>query len=142
LTANVYNRSVSKIIGGMMGTKTVMIVDDEPDVLLTVAKILDANNYKAIKAKDGKECLAKLNEEIPNVLLLDIMMPGLTTKEILAIITKDSRLAKIKIIFLTAIHVQEAEEEGLFASRQVVDFLEKPFSVRRMLDAIERAVKE
>lgn len=125
-----------------MGTKTVMIVDDEPDVLLTVAKILDANNYKAIKAKDGKECLAKLNEEIPNVLLLDIMMPGLTTKEILAIITKDSRLAKIKIIFLTAIHVQEAEEEGLFASRQVVDFLEKPFSVRRMLDAIERAVKE
>jgi CheY-like chemotaxis protein len=126
----------------MMGTKTVMIVDDEPDVLLTVAKILDANNYKAIKAKDGKECLAKLNEEIPNVLLLDIMMPGLTTKEILAIITKDSRLAKIKIIFLTAIHVQEAEEEGLFASRQVVDFLEKPFSVRRMLDAIERAVKE
>jgi DNA-binding NtrC family response regulator len=133
LTANVYNRSVSKIIGGMMGTKTVMIVDDEPDVLLTVAKILDANNYKAIKAKDGKECLAKLNEEIPNVLLLDIMMPGLTTKEI---------LAKIKIIFLTAIHVQEAEEEGLFASRQVVDFLEKPFSVRRMLDAIERAVKE
>lgn len=126
----------------MKGTKTVMIVDDEPDVLLTVAKILDANNYKAIKAKDGNECLAKLNEEIPNVLLLDIMMPGLTTKEILAIITKESRLTKIKIIFLTAIHVQEAEEEGLFASKQVVDFLEKPFSVRRMLDAIERAIKE
>lgn len=126
----------------MKGTKTVMIVDDEPDVLLTVAKILDANNYKAIKAKDGNECLAKLNEEIPNVLLLDIMMPGLTTKEILAIITKDSRLTNIKIIFLTAIHVQEAEEEGLFASKQVVDFLEKPFSVRRMLDAIERAIKE
>ena len=86
--------------------------------------------------------MAKLNEEIPNVLLLDIMMPGLTSKEILAIMAKDSRLANIKIIFLTAIHVQEAEEEGLFASRQVVDFLEKPFSVRRMLDAIERALKE
>ena len=126
----------------MVGTKTVMIVDDEPDVLLSVAQILEANNCRAITAKDGNECLEKLTEEIPDVLLLDIMMPGLTAKELVNLIEKDSTLAKIKIIFLTAIHLQEAEEEGLFASKQVVDFIEKPFSVKRMLDAIEQAIRE
>jgi two-component system alkaline phosphatase synthesis response regulator PhoP len=126
----------------MVGTKTVMIVDDEPDVLLSVAQILKANNYRALTAKDGNECLEKLTEEIPDVLLLDIMMPGLTAKELVNLIEKDSGLAKIKIIFLTAIHLQEAEEEGLFASKQVVDFIEKPFSVKRMLDAIEQAIRE
>lgn len=125
----------------MTETKTVMIVDDEPDVLLSVTQILEANNYRTIKARDGHGCLDKLKEEKPDVLLLDIMMPGLTSKEILREIKKDSRLAKIKIIFLTAIHSLEAEEEGLLASEQVVDFIEKPFSVRRMLDAIEKAIE-
>jgi CheY-like chemotaxis protein len=125
----------------MTETKTVMIVDDEADVLLSVSQILEANNYRTIKARDGQECLDKLREEKPDVLLLDIMMPGLTSKEILRAIEKDSRLARMKIIFLTAIHSLEAEEEGLLASKQIVDFIEKPFSVRRMLDAIEKAIE-
>jgi CheY-like chemotaxis protein len=125
----------------MTESKTVMIVDDEPDVLLSVTQILEANNYRTIKARDGNECLDKLKGEIPDVLLLDIMMPGLTCKEILRSIKKDSRLNKIKIIFLTAIHSLEAEEEGLLASEQVVDLIEKPFTVRRMLDAIEKAIE-
>ncbi len=118
-----------------------MVVDDEPDVLLSVAQILESNNYRTIKAKDGYECLECLKEVTPDVLLLDIMMPGLTSKEILEMIAKESSLSQVKIIFLTAVHSQEAEEGGLLASRQVVDFIEKPFTVRRMLDAIEKAMK-
>ncbi len=125
----------------MTETKTVMVVDDEPDVLLSVAQILESNNYRTLKAKDGYECLECLKEETPDVLLLDIMMPGLTSKEILEMIAKESSLSQVKIIFLTAVHSQEAEEGGLLASRQVVDFIEKPFTVRRMLDAIEKAMK-
>ena len=125
----------------MIETKTVMIVDDEPDVLLSVAQILEANNYRAIKAKDGFECLDKLKEEVPDVILLDIMMPGLTSKEILGATEKDSRLAKVKIIFLTAVHLLEAEEEDLLALHGVVDFIGKPFSVKGLLDSIEKAMK-
>jgi two-component system alkaline phosphatase synthesis response regulator PhoP len=122
--------------------KTVMVVDDIPTLLDMVAQMLDANNYKTIKAKDGQECLDKLKEQIPDIILLDIMMPGLTTKEILGAIEKDSRLSKVKIIFLTAIHIAEAEEEGLLAGKQVVDFIQKPFTMRRLIDAIERAIKQ
>jgi CheY-like chemotaxis protein len=120
-------------------TKTIMIVDDEPDVLLSVAQILEANNYRTIKAKDGYECLEKLKEEIPDVLLLDIMMPGLSSKEILREIEKDSRFAEMKIIFLTAVHMLEAEEEDLLSLKQVVDFIGKPFTVRELLDSIEKS---
>ncbi len=102
--------------------------------------MLDANNYKTIKAKDGQECLDKLKEENPDIILLDIMMPGLTTKEILGAIEKYSRLSKVKIIFLTAIHIAEAEEEGLLAGKQVVDFIQKLFTMRRLIDTIERAI--
>jgi len=124
---------------GESETKTIMIVDDEPDVLLSVAQILEANNYRTIKAKDGYECLEKLKEEIPDVLLLDIMMPGLTSKEILREIEKDSRFAEMKIIFLTAVHMLEAEEEDLLSLKQVVDFIGKPFTVKELLDSIEKS---
>ncbi|MCW3129292.1 MAG: response regulator [Methanophagales archaeon] len=124
---------------GESETKTIMIVDDEPDVLLSVAQILEANNYRTITAKDGYECLEKLKEEIPDVLLLDIMMPGLTSKEILREIEKDSRFAEMKIIFLTAVHMLEAEEEDLLSLKQVVDFIGKPFTVRELLDSIEKS---
>ncbi len=119
-------------------TKTVMVVDDVPDVLTSIVQILDANQYKTIKAKDGQECLEELKVEIPDVILLDIMMPGLTTQEILDKMDRDRRLAEVKIIFMTAIHFLEAEERGLLASQRVVDFIEKPFTIKRMLDAIEK----
>ena len=122
--------------------KTVMIVDDEPGVLELIARILEANNYRTIKAKDGQECLEKLKEEVPDVILLDIIMPGLTTKEILSAIEKDSRLSKLKIILLSAVHLPEAGEKGLLASPQVVDFIEKSFTMRRLIDAVEKAISK
>jgi CheY-like chemotaxis protein len=125
-------------------TRTVMIVDDEPGVLNLIARILEANNYRTIKAKDGQECLEKLKEEVPvpDVILLDIIMPGLTTKEILSAIEKDSRVSEVKIILLSAVHLPEAEEKGLLASPQVVDFIEKSFTMRRLIDAVEKAISK
>ena len=124
--------------------KTVMIVDNEPGMLNLIARILEANNYRTIKAKDGQECLEKLKEEVPvpDVILLDIIMPGLTTTEILSAIEKDSRLSELKIILLSAVHLSEAEEKGLLASPQVVDFIEKSFTMRRLIDAVEKAISK
>ena len=75
------------------GKKTIMVVDDEPDVLLSIVQILEANDYSTIEARDGYACLEKLKEEVPDLILLDIMMPGLTSMQILNSIAKDSRLA-------------------------------------------------
>jgi CheY-like chemotaxis protein len=77
---------------------------------------------------------------LPDVILLDIMMPGLETREILSAIEKDGRLSEVKIILLSSVHLPEAEEKGLLAGKQVVDFIAKSFTTRRMLDAIEKAL--
>jgi CheY-like chemotaxis protein len=50
--------------------KTVMVVEDIPNLLEMIVQMLDANNYKTIKAKDGQECLDKLKEEIPDIRLV------------------------------------------------------------------------
>ena len=124
----------------MNKVKTVMTVDDEPGVLILIARILEANGYRAIKAEDGQKCLEKLKEEVPDLILLDVLMPGLTTKEILSAIEKDSRLSDVKIILLSTVHTSDAEEKGLLAGKQVVDFIEKSFTARRLIDTIERVI--
>jgi len=121
-------------------TKAVMVVDDEPIVLNVTARILEAKNYRTIKAKNCQECLDNLKEEVPDVILLDLMMPGLTARELLDKIEENERWSKIKIIVLSAVHLPEAEENGLLASRQIVDFVEKPFTARGLIDAIEKAI--
>ncbi len=123
-----------------MSAKTVMIVDDEPGVVALIARILEANNYRTIKARDGQECLERVKEDVPDVILLDILMPGLTTREILSALEKDSRLSTVKIILLSAVHLLEAEEKGLLAGKQVVDFIEKSFTTRRLIEAIKKAI--
>ena len=124
----------------MNKVKTVMTVDDEPELLILIARILEANGYRAIKAENGQKCLEKLKEEVPDVILLDVLMPGLATKEILSAIEKDSRLSDVKIILLSAVHPSDAEEKGLLAGKQVVDFIEKSFTARRLIDTIERVI--
>ena len=67
-------------------------------------------------------------------------MPGLTTREILSAIENDSRLSEVKIILLSVVSLPEAEEKGLLAEEQVVDFIEKSFTMRRLIDAVEKAI--
>lgn len=55
-----------------------MIVDDEPDILFTVGQMLEISSYDVIKAVDGEDCLNKLNESTPDLVLLDIMMPKIS----------------------------------------------------------------
>ena len=64
--------------------KKIMVVDDEPDILFTVGQMLEISGYEVIKATDGKDCLNKLNEVIPDLVLLDIMMPEISGWDVAA----------------------------------------------------------
>jgi len=117
--------------------KTIMVVDDEEDTRWTVESVLKDEKFKVISAVNGQDCLDKLKKSKPDLILLDIMMPGLTSKEILTAIRKDKKTAKIKIIFLTVVRFAEITQKGLMGGN-VVDFMEKPFNNENLIRRIKK----
>lgn len=104
---------------------TLLLVDDEP-VNLRVLKQLLAADYQLIFAKNGEEAIRITTERRPQLILLDIMMPGLTGFEVCRILKgrEDTRL--IPIIFVTALNEEHDEAEGFEAG--AVDYITKPIS--------------
>lgn len=105
--------------------KTVLVVDDEP-VNLRILNTTLKDEYRLIFAKGGEEAVRLTKEESPDLILLDIMMPDMTGKEVCKTLKADTVFNKIPIIFVTALSDEEDEEEGL--SLGAVDYITKPIS--------------
>lgn len=120
--------------------KKVMIVDDEPDTVDAVKSILQSYGFESIEARSGKECLDKLKKTIPDLILLDIMMPGMTARGVVKKLKKNKRTKNIKIIYLTAVGASEEEKEELKSLGHVVDYIEKPFDVDDLVNRIKQAL--
>jgi DNA-binding response OmpR family regulator len=114
--------------------KTILLVDDEEDIRTTVKTILEKNGYKVIMAVSGDDCLEKLKKVKPDLILLDIMMPGTPTPEIV------KHIKDIKIVFLSVVRVSEAEKENLLKHGNVVDFIQKPFDIKDLLKRVKKIV--
>ena len=71
----------------------------------------------------------------PDLILLDIMMPGIPTKDIL------KEVGSIKVIFVSAVSFSNEEKKEMFSSKQVVDFINKPFEIANLLQRVKRALK-
>lgn len=83
-----------------MNKKRILLVDDEADFVTIMKMRLEVNNYEVIIACDGKEALEKIKKDKPDVVLLDIMMPGIDGIEVLKRIRKDD--SELPIFILTA----------------------------------------
>jgi len=103
-----------------------MYVDDNVDHLKLVSKILGEEGYKVIQAKSGKECLAKLKQVKPVLILVDFFMPGMSGRQLLERIRKDPKFRDIKTAFITV------AEFSLIGQRDIetlgsLDYIKKPF---------------
>jgi len=110
--------------------KTILIVDDEPDIRDSVKIILETNGYKVETAVDGDDCLKKINELKPDLILLDIMMPGTPVDEVI------KKIKDIKIAFMSVVRISEARKKGLCKQENIVDFFQKPFNVSDLIDRV------
>ena len=115
----------------MRKTKTILVVDDEPDILESVKMILEPNGYKIITAIDGDDCLKKLEKQTPDLILLDIMMPGKPVAEVI------KQIKDIKIAFMSVVRISEARKKGLTEQDNIVDFLQKPFNVDDLISRVK-----
>jgi DNA-binding response OmpR family regulator len=122
-------------------SKTILVVDDEPDILLTVSQTLEMFGYKVIQAKDGVECINKLTDLgiIPDLVLLDIMMPDLSGWDVAAKIKENPSWQEIPIVFLTAKGDTMSVGMGNLAA---VDYIIKPFDVRDLKERVEKVLSK
>lgn len=116
--------------------KTILVVDDEPDVRDSVRTILEMNGYRVFTAVDGDDCLKKLQEVTPDLILLDIMMPGTPVTSVVG------HIKNIKIAFMSVVRISDARKKGLCSQDNIVDFFQKPFNVSDLIDRVTLILKD
>jgi len=116
--------------------KTVLVVDDDEDIRESVRMILRINGYRVITAVDADDCLDKLGLETPDLILLDIMMPGRPVSDVV------KRVTNIKIVFMSIVRETDAKEKGLCSQNNVVDFLQKPFNLDDLVSKVETLLRD
>ena len=104
---------------------TILIVDDEYSGRETLQSILEGEGYNLVMADNGPQAITKAKSILPDVILLDVMMPGMTGFEVCEKIRSDPQVAEIPIIILTALDDRDSLLRGLKAGAD--DFISKPF---------------
>ena len=105
-------------------SKRIMVVDDEIGALTLVAIMLERAGFSVLKAKDSEAALQMLNNEMPDLVILDIMMPGMDGIEFCQTLRKRNQTRDIPVFILSALTDTETKERAKNAGAN--DFLEKP----------------
>ena len=107
-------------------THRILVVDDEPDITALVAYHLAKTGYRVSTATNGADALRSAREERPDIVVLDLMLPGLSGYEVLAELRKRDETRDVGVILLTARREEADRIKGL--SLGADDYLTKPFS--------------
>ncbi len=117
----------------------VLVVEDDPDIAELVALHLRRAGFETDIVTSGTDVLPRLRERLPDLMLLDLMLPGLSGEEICRLIRADQRLAPVPILMLTA----RAEEEDRVAGLDLGadDYVTKPFSPRELVARVRAVLR-
>ena len=118
----------------MKGGK-ILVIDDEPMVREAVGRVLSSEGYAVAFAHDGAEAIASLSASPPDVILLDLMMPGMNGRQFLSALRTDMGL-DLPVVVMTAVHGLGQRAISLGAT----DVVEKPFDVDELLNKVALAV--
>jgi DNA-binding response OmpR family regulator len=109
----------------MQTTPTILIVDDTPAGRDTLEELLISQDYQLAFASNGPEALTKAAELTPDLILLDVMMPGMDGFEVCRRLRADTHLAEVPVVMVTALDDRDSRLQGLEAGAD--DFVSKPF---------------
>ncbi|SHH40724.1 two-component system, OmpR family, alkaline phosphatase synthesis response regulator PhoP [Clostridium collagenovorans DSM 3089] len=122
-----------------MPNSKILVVDDEIHILELIGFNLEKNGYEVIKATDGIEALKLAKEHTPQIILLDLMLPGMDGYDVCKELRKCSYTANIPIIMLTAKGEEFDKILGLELGAD--DYMTKPFSVRELLARVKAILR-
>ncbi len=122
-----------------MAKKRIMVVDDEDSLRELIRAILEAEGYDVTTAEDGNDCLKKLKTMKPDLVLLDMMMPGMSGREVCESIRKDPKIKNLKVAFLTVAKFSESGK-GVLGQMKVLDYITKPFDNDDLVKRVKKMV--
>ncbi len=113
--------------------KKILIVDDDPVIRMLVTDIVSSFGHSVESSENGKDCLVRLTEGLPDIIFLDLQMPGMNGMEVLKQIRNDARTASVPVVMLSA----NSEVQSLGASDCQPDFyISKPFALADFLKVL------
>ena len=119
--------------------KKIMIVDDEEGLIELVTAVLEQEGYEVIAAMNGEEALEKLKTVKPDLILLDMMMPGMSGREVCERIRKDPKTKDLKVAFITVAKFSETGRDVL-KKMNVLDYITKPFENEDLVVRVKKLV--
>lgn len=109
----------------------VLIVDDEPSILMSLEFLMKKEGYQVFIARDGSEAMDIIEKEVPSIILLDIMMPNVDGYEVCYSVKNSLRFEHIKVVFLSAKNKEIDMEKGYSVGADL--YVTKPFSTRGLV---------
>jgi phosphate regulon transcriptional regulator PhoB len=130
---------IFSIIFFMVSKTRILVVDDEPDILRLLSYNLKKQGYQADEVRDGEEALRRVREQSYQLIILDLMLPGLSGMEICRILKQNPKTSSIPVIMLTARSEEIDKVMGLESGAD--DYITKPFGVREFLARVKTALR-
>ncbi|WP_041252243.1 response regulator transcription factor [Flavobacterium indicum] len=120
--------------------KKILIVDDEPNIIMSLEYTFKKSNFQVFIARDGQEALDILESEIPDAIILDVMMPNVDGYATITEIKKNEKLNHCKIVFLSAKNKESDIEKGINLGANA--YMTKPFSIKKLVEKINELLEE
>jgi len=118
----------------------ILIVDDEPNIVIPLQFLMEQNGYSALVAQSGEEALEMISKERPDLILLDIMLPGVDGFEVCEIVRLNPEWRNTRVIFLTAKGRDVDIAKGMVLGAD--EYITKPFSNQQIIDAVKKLLEE
>lgn len=113
----------------------ILVIEDQVDILDDVVDALNLEGYDVLRADCGEDGLQLARENLPDLIVCDIMMPTMNGYEVLEILRNESKTATIPFIFLTALADRPKQRQGMVMGAD--DYVTKPFKLEELLDAVQ-----
>lgn len=119
-------------------SKKILLVDDDDSILMSLEFLLKKNGFEYRVAKDGEEAIMLANEFMPNLILLDVMMPKINGYDVCSTLKSDPKFNETKIFLLTAKGRDIEQVKGLSMGADA--YITKPFSTRDLIIKINETI--
>ena len=124
----------------MKGKPYILIVDDDPDILDGIIMILETQSYRLETARDGKKCMELVEEEVPDLLILDLLMPRMDGWGVIREMRSNPRFASVPIMILSTVIEDASHRRYELETGMVMDiqgYIQKPAKPADLLQRIE-----